>query len=244
MKKSTLAILACVVSCSALASRFYYSEENVDHSTTPLSLSIATPLQLPGSTWNVYGLALNVFYAQHHEMYGIDLGLVSFNRDNFGGIQLQGAVGWSNVDATGLQVSGLANSVLGNGTGLQFASAVNYNRGDFIGGQFATVNYNGAIYGFQAGAFNYNKGVCKAFQFGGANANINEYRGCSIGALNYAVRFRGFQLGLINSIGEVGRGVQIGLFNAADNYIGLQIGLLNIIERGSMPIMCLMNAQF
>lgn len=244
MKKSSLAILACVVSCSAFANRFYYSEENVDHSITPLSLSIATPLQLPGSTWNVYGLGLNVFYAQHHEMYGIDLGLVSFNRDDFAGIQAQGAVSWSNVDACGLQVSGLANSVLGNGTGIQLASCVNYNRGDFAGGQISAVNYNGAIYGFQAGAFNYNKGVCKAFQIGVANADINEYRGCSIGGVNYAVRFRGLQLGAINSIGEVGRGVQIGVFNAASNYTGLQIGLLNIIENGALPIMVVMNGQF
>lgn len=244
MKKSSLAILACAISCSAFANRFYYSEENIDHSITPLSLSIATPIQLAGPTWNVYGLALNLFYVQHHEMYGLDLGLVSFNRDNFAGIQVQGAVSWSNIDANGLQISGLANSVLGNGNGIQLSSCVNYNRGDFVGGQLSAVNYNGAICGFQGGVFNYNKGVCKALQIGVANADINEYRGCSIGGVNYAVRFRGLQLGAINSIGEVGRGVQIGIFNAASNYTGLQIGLLNVIENGALPIMCVLNAQF
>ena len=90
----------------------------------------------------------------------------------------------------------------------------------------------------------YNKGVCKAFQIGAANADVNEYRGCSIGAVNYAGRFRGLQIGLINEIVETGRGVQIGVFNGAVNFSGLQIGLFNVIPKGSLPIMVVMNAQF
>lgn len=244
MKKIIFATVACVVACGAFAKGFYYSEENVDHSVTPFSFSFATPLQLPGSTWNVYGLAMNVFYAQHHKMYGWDTGLVSFNRDDFAGLQIQGAANWCNIDARGLQIAGLANAVMGNASALQLSSFVNYNRGEFYGGQVSALNYNGALYGFQVGGFNYNKGVCKALQVGAANANVNELRGCSIGAFNFSSRFRGLQLGLINEIAETGRGVQIGVFNAASNYTGLQLGVLNIIQHGELPIMVVLNAQF
>lgn len=244
MKKLSFAVIACVAACGAFAKGFSYSEENIDHSVSPFSFSIATPLQLPGSSWNVYGLAMNVFYTQHHVMYGLDTGLVSFNRDDFAGVQLQGAVNWCNIDANGLQLGGLANVVMGNAASLQFSSAVNYNRGEFFGGQISLVNLNGALYGFQLGGFNYNKGVCKAFQIGAANANVNEFRGCSVAAVNFAGRFRGLQLGLINEIAETGRGVQIGVFNGAANYTGLQLGLLNVIQNNSLPIMVLMNASF
>lgn len=244
MKKSSLVILACVVACSAFAERFYYSEENIDHSVTPFSFSLATPLQLPGSSWNVYGLAMNVFCAQHHSMYGLDLGLVSLNGDDVAGLQLQGALNWCNIDMHGLQIAGLANTVLGNAAALQFSSVLNYNRGEIYGGQIALVNYNGALNGCQIGGFNYNKGVSKALQIGVGNANVNELRGCSLGVVNYSSRFRGFQLGVINEIAETGRGVQIGVFNGALNFTGLQIGLLNIIQNGSLPFMVIMNAQF
>lgn len=244
MKKLTFSVFACIVACTTFAKGFSYDEENIDHPVTPFSFSLATPLQLPTSSWNVYGLALNVFYAQHHVMYGLDAGLTGFNRDDAAGVLLQGVANWSNSDVYGLQIAGLANAVMGNTAGLQLASVANYNRGEFYGGQVSLINHNGMINGFQAGVFNYNKGVCKALQIGAANADVNEYRGCSIGAVNYAGRFRGLQIGLINEIVETGRGVQIGVFNGAVNYSGLQIGLFNVISKGSLPIMVVMNAQF
>lgn len=244
MKKLSLSVLSSIAACTMFANSFYYSEENADNSFTPLSLSIITPLQLPSASWDVYGIALNALYAQHNAMYGLDAGLVSFNKNNFAGIQAQGAVNWCNIDAYGIQVAGLANSVMGNGGALQLSSILNYNRGEFYGAQVSTVNYNGTLYGLQLGGFNYNKGISKAIQFGVVNANVNECRGCSFGALNYASRFRGLQLGVFNEIVENGRGLQLGVFNAASNYTGVQIGLFNIIQNGSLPIMLVMNAQF
>ena len=63
-----------------------------------------------------------------------------------------------------------------NAAGLQLGSIVNYTRGDFAGMQVSAINHNGTFYGFQVGAFNYDKGVCWGLQVGVANSDINEYR--------------------------------------------------------------------
>lgn len=243
MNKITLAVCASVLSIMASARGIYSAHED-DHPVSPIAVAIASPLQLPFANYNVYGLRLNAIYAESFETIGADIGLVGYNRDKFTGVQGQGAVAWVDGNMTGAQLSGIANVVCGNATGVQFGSIVNYTRGDFAGAQLAAINYNGTFYGFQLGAFNYDQGVCWGLQVGLANSNINEYRGWSIGAVNFTERCNGFQLGMINILAASGRGVQLGIFNAASQYSGIQIGLLNIIENGALPIMPFLNAQF
>lgn len=305
MKKLCFIALALSLTGAAVANTTDKAVKETPDSVTPFSFGIASPIQLPGSGWDVYGLGLNIFYGQHSDLYGIDCGLVTVNTDNgggiyalggvsyvggdFGGIQLAGVgnavmgranalqlsgilnytkrgfiggqmgsfnyvdslagfqlggFNWVNVDAYGLQLAGLANTVLGGANGFQASGLLNYNRGEFIGAQLSSVNINGSIIGFQAGAYNYNMADCKGFQVGVANANTHDYRGWSIGAVNYTSRFRGLQIGFCNIIADTGRAVQIGAFNAATNFTGVQLGLLNIIEHGPLPIMVVMNAQF
>ena len=244
MKKFSLAVFACVVACSVFAQKFSKTDDDIVHYNWPLSLSLACPLQLPDSTYNINGLALDVIYGEHHNMNGLDVGLVSFNTGNVKALQIKGLASWTDFSVYGWQMSGLANVAMGNAYGLQLSSLVNYNRGEFAGVQIAAANCNGALYGFQTGVFNYNKGACRALQFGLVNSDVNDYRGWSLGALNYAVRYRGVQIGAINAIAETGRAVQIGAINSASNFSGVQFGLFNIIENGALPIMVVLNASF
>lgn len=244
MKKFSLAVLACVAACGAFAQTFSKTDDDIVHYNWPLSLSLAYPLQLPDSTYNINGLALDVIYGEHHNMNGLDVGLVSFNTGNVKALQIKGLASWTDFSVYGCQISGLANVVLGNAYGLQLSSLANYNRGEFVGAQIAAANCNGAFYGFQTGVFNYNKGACRAIQFGLVNADVNDYRGWSFGGVNYAVRYRGVQIGAINTIAETGRAIQIGAINSAANFAGVQLGLFNIIENGALPIMVVVNASF
>lgn len=219
-------------------------EEPDPHPVTFLTVSLATPIQIASEDAMVEGLRLNLLYGESFGVYGLDLGLVGFNRESAAGVSLYGAVNWTDYDDSGVKLSGLANVVCGNGEGLEISAIVNYNRGRYTGGQFALINHNGEFLGAQIGGFNYDKGVCYGLQLGVANAAVNEYHGWSLGLVNFADRLYGFQLGGVNIAAENGRGVQVGVFNCADNFIGMQIGLLNIIGNGDLPIMPILNARF
>lgn len=233
---------ACAASGAEYAGKDLYSAE--EHPGTVLELALASPLQLPPANWNVYGLRLGAIYSESFRVCGLDAGLVGLARDSFSGIQFQAVADWTEGDAAGIQLAGIANIVAGNATGGQLSAIVNYARGDFTGLQLASINHDGTFYGFQAGVFNYVKGISWGLQAGLANAAVNEWRGWSLGLCNYAERMYGLQLGAINIAAQSGRGVQFGLFNAADKFNGVQIGILNIIGRGEVPIMPILNANF
>jgi len=241
MKKSSLVVLSLAIAGAASARDLYSPEE---HPVTPLELGIATPVQLPPANWDVYGLRWNLIYGESHNVYGLDLGLVGCNQLKMVGLQLMAAVDWVEGDMAAVQFGGIANAVFGNASGVQLGGIVNYTRGEFAGVQFAPINYDGTFYGFQAGLFNYVKGISWGLQLGFANSAVNEFHGWSVGAVNFAARMHGLQLGLINLADESGRGVQIGIFNGAANYNGIQIGLLNVIDNGELPIMPVLNARF
>lgn len=241
MKKSSLVVLSLAIAGAASARDLYSSE---DHPVTFVELGIATPIQLPLSNWSVNGLRWNLIYGESFDLYGLDLGLVGYNLGKMVGLQLMAAADWVDSDMEGVQFGGIANVVCGNAAGLQLGGVVNYTRGDFAGAQIAPVNFNGTFYGFQAGVFNYDKGISWGLQLGLANADVNEFHGWAVGAVNYAERMHGLQLGVINLAAESGRGVQIGVFNGAASYNGIQIGLLNVIANGELPIMTILNARF
>ena len=241
MKNTSLVLLSLAVAGTASARDLFSPEE---HRVTPVEICLATPVQLPDKTWSVHGLRWNFIYGASYDVYGLDFGLVGYNRNDIYGLQLQAAADWADGDMGGAQLAGIANVVTANATGLQLSGIVNYTRGEFTGAQFAPINYNGAFYGFQTGLFNYDKGISWGLQLGFANATVNEFNGWSIGVVNCAVRMSGLQLGVVNIAAETGRGLQLGLFNSAAKYSGVQIGILNIIDNGELPIMPVLNAQF
>ncbi len=244
MKKSSLLILACVVACGAFAEKVAGAEDALECESFPCSLAFAAPLQYPYEICDVEYFSYNLIYGERNNLSGWDLGLVSRAKGDVTGLQTMGLVSWSGSNLRGCQISGLGNFVFGNAKAFQLASVANCNSADFVGAQIAAVNCNGAFWGFQLGAFNFNKGVSKALQIAAVNANSGEFNGWSFGAVNCAGRCNGFQMGVINTITDTGKAVQLGLFNSAANFSGLQFGFLNVIENAPIPVMVLMNAQF
>ena len=240
MKKLIMSVAAALMLGGAYAQQT--PMEPAKHWITPLCISLASPLQLPPSSWVVDGIRLNLLYGDSYAINGIDLGLVGRTRNDLNGIAA-GLFNWVDGDMRGIQLGALANVGHVNSYGLQLGGAVNYVYNDFGGVQAASVNLNGSFYGLQAGAVNWDKGISYGLQLGAVNADLNEFNGGSVGAVNWAIRYSGAQVGFVN-ICTTGEGCQIGVFNAAETYEGIQIGLLNIIQKGAMPIMCLMNANF
>lgn len=240
MKKLMYAVsTALILSSSAFAQEAMAPES---HWYTPLEIGIASPIQLPPASWIVGGVRLDLFYGDSYELYGIDLGLVGRTRKDFWGIALNG-VNWNDGNAYGVQLGALANSSLSSVYGVQLASVVNYVYNEMRGVQLAFVNQNGPFYGLQFGALNWNRGISYGGQIGLVNSDVNEFNGASIGLINYAVRSSGAQIGVVN-VSFAGEGLQLGVFNAAESFEGVQIGVLNIIQKGAMPIMCIVNANF
>lgn len=241
MKKTSLVLLSLVLAGAASAEDLLKPEE---HPVEAWGISFASPIQTPAQNATIDGFRWNIVYGENFGTHGCDIGFVGANRADASGFQLDIAAGWNDFDFSGCAIAGVGNAVLGNAKGFQLAGAINYTRGGFKGLQIAPVNYDGSLYGMQVAAVNVNKGVSTAFQIGAYNADLNEYRGWSFGAVNYADRIEGLQLGALNIIATAGRGVQIGIVNSAVALSGIQIGVLNLIGNAEIPILPIMNAQF
>lgn len=241
MKKLCVALSLALVAGFASAEDAYSLE--VEHPVTYVEVGLAAPLQVPPSNWNVDGFRWSLFYSRSYKMRGFDLGLVGQCDDAFSGLALQ-TVNWVGNDFTGAQFGGLFNVVQGKMTGAQFGGLLNYNHDLVTGFQSALINYDGAFVGGQIGVVNWDKGLCWGFELGVINANVADFRGAEVGAVNYAERFSGLQLGVVNVVGETGSGCQIGVFNAAPKFQGCQIGFLNVIGNGDVPILPVFNASF
>ncbi len=159
---------------------------------SPLSISLAPPVQFPPNDFSVTGVRASVLWGKHRSLYGIDLGLLgNITEQNF----------------TGLAVSGIFNNTRGTTliTGLQFAGLanVNTNKTTVIGLQGTLgVNYNSAassVSGLQLALL----------------ANISPFTdiyGVQVGLYNKAKAVYGLQLGLVNITDDL-HGIQIGLVN-------------------------------
>ncbi|MBQ9693339.1 MAG: hypothetical protein IJV69_01095 [Kiritimatiellae bacterium] len=105
-----------------------------DRNTTPLSLGILAPVQLPWGDWNVRGLRLSPIYGRCENLTGLDIGL------------------WNtvNADAIGLQL-GLVNTASRvRGLQIGFFNGVAYLKGLQIG----VINYAEGARGIQIGLIN------------------------------------------------------------------------------------------
>ncbi len=241
MKKLLFALVSAgFVGMSASAKDLYSAEA---HSVTPCQLSLAAPLQTPGSSWSVRGFRGNLFYGASYGVTGFDLGLVGFCRDDLTGLSIQ-AANWVDGDFKGVEISALGNVVGNDATGFRLAGLLNYGKGAFTGLQLASLNWNGSFAGAQFGALNWNKGLSVGFQAGVANVDVSEFNGWSVGALNIADKMTGLQAGVLNLASVSGRGVQIGVVNAATTFTGVQIGVLNVIGDATIPVFPVVNGNF
>lgn len=163
---------------------------------SPLAVSVAAPVQVPSSDFDVVGARMSLLWGEQREVYGLDVGAVG-NISNVasGGTAVAGGFNYNRGTTTilGAQIAGIANIDVNKtrGIGLQVAGLLNSNRAEssFLGFQIAAVNQSPfmSIAGIQAGLYNHAHSVT----------------GLQIGLINVTDSLHGLQIGLgnINSTG-------------------------------------------
>jgi len=193
--------------------------------TTPVMVSLATPVQAPTSDFGVTGLRLSLVYGRCARFTGLDLGLANSTDGVF----------------TGLGIGGV-NIAGGRLWGAQ-AGLVNWNAND-------ATEWPRRSIGAQVGLLNCADSLC-GYQEGLVNISCGSFVGLESGAFNCANDVQGAQVGVyfifgVNVASGTLTGAQVGLVNYAESVEGgLQIGLVNIIARnGWMPVLPFVNGSF
>ncbi len=224
--------LAAVTPAFAVSEETYAEEGPVGW--TPLALGLATPVQLPWgiNRWDVYGLDLNLFYADAPKMYGLDVACVTLVRDKM----------------CGLQVGPLANINRSDVYGMRATLGPNISYGDVYGfdaglGSLGLGNFYGLQMTFLGGV---QKGLWGVALAGLANVSSVETHGVTAAlGCNLSRTMRGVQVALAFNMTEDLAGAQIGLVNFAENCDGgFQIGLINIIRSNVVKVLPLVNGYF
>ena len=193
--------------------------------TTPVMLSLFTPVQVPSNEYDVTGFRLSLLYGDCKSFAGLDIGLVDHTGGDFTGVQLGG-------------VNVVDDKFRGGQVGL-----VNWISNDVREWEKQSI-------GLQWGAFNYAGSFC-GVQDGIVNVNRSTFTGLQSGLVNSTRDLTGVQCGFylifgVNIASGNVRGCQIGLFNYAEEMeSGLQIGLVNVISRnGWLPVLPIVNGRF
>ena len=119
--------------------------------TSPIQLSLVTPIQIFPENYSITGIRLNLLYGSNVSVTGLDVGLVNHTTTGkFKGLQY-GLVGLSDSDFAGWQ-----------------DCFVNITNKKFEGFQYGFVNYADYMSGFQLGLVNYAK-KAKGLQIGLVN---------------------------------------------------------------------------
>jgi hypothetical protein len=148
-------------------------------------------VQFPPKDFSIVGARLSVFWGEHRDVYGLDLGAIgNVTSGSFAGIGVSGIFNWNQGSATviGLQAAGIANVNTNKARiyGLQVAAGLNSNKAEssIVGLQVALANYSPftTVGGFQVGLYN----------------RANEVYGLQIGLINVAESLHGLQIGLVN----------------------------------------------
>ena len=193
--------------------------------TTPIMVSLVTPVQAPSSDYDVTGFRLSLIYGDCREFTGLDIGIVDH----------------TDLDFTGLVIGGV-NIADGRFYGGQLG-LINWNgHGDH--------KWERRSIGAQLGIFNYANTFC-GLQDGFVNVTGRSFTGLQSGFLNSTRDLGGLQCGYnfilgVNMASGTINGCQVGLVNYAERVDrGLQIGLVNIIsENGWLPVLPIVNGHF
>lgn len=201
---------------------------------TPLAIGLATPVQLPWGLdrWDVFGLDVNVFYADAPKMYGIDISAGgTVTRDDFMGIAVGGLFNFCNKDVYGLRASLLVNMANRETYGLD-AGAAGIHR---------------SYYGLEVELLGCVQERFYGLGIGGlATVTDQDTHGLMIAlGANLARQAWGMQLALCFNMTDELHGCQLGLVNYADNCVGgFQIGLVNIIMSNQWKVLPIINWYF
>ena len=192
--------------------------------STPVMVSLVTPVQAPAADYDVTGLRLSLIYGEAKEFTGLDIGIA--NR--------------SSADFTGLGIGG-ANIVNGKFIGAQLG-LVNWNDNFDLA-------WGGTSIGLQLGVYNHAGSFCGC-QDGVVNVSTDRLTGLQCAFVNIAETVHGVQCGAylflgVNVVNDSLNGCQFGIVNyAAHIEAGLQIGLVNIAGNGWFPVLPIVNGSF
>lgn len=193
--------------------------------TTPIMVSLVTPVQAPSSDYDVTGLRLSLIYGDCEEFTGLDIGIIDHTGLDFTGL----VIGGVNI-ADGRLYGGQLGLLNWNG---------HHDR-----------KWERRSIGAQLGIFNYADTFC-GLQDGFVNVAGSSFTGLQSSFLNITRDLTGLQCGYnfllgVNVASGGIYGCQIGLVNYAERVdSGLQIGLVNIIsEDGWLPVLPIVNGNF
>lgn len=157
---------------------------------SPVSVSVAYPVQFPPSDFNITGVRASLLFGKHRDVYGLDLGVLGNITDqDFVGIGISGLFNVTHGQTSALlQLAGITNINTNkvNIYGAQISALMNMNDAEtsIVGLQFALANLSPhtTINGFQIGLYN----------------SAYNVRGFQIGLLNFTENLHGMQIGLLN----------------------------------------------
>lgn len=193
--------------------------------STPVMVSLVTPVQVPSRNYDVTGFRLSLLYGDCKDFAGLDIGIVPHTTGDFSGLAI-GGVNMAGGQFYGGQI-GLMNR-----------------------NSFSSTEWGGRSIGAQIGLVNCSDSFC-GHQSGFLNTSKTSFVGWQSGLVNLASDLRGLQSGLVwwfavNVADGNVDGVQIGLVNFANTMEnGVQIGLVNIIaHNGWFPVLPIINGNF
>jgi len=240
IKRTVVAVCAAVMLTGGVRAENYASG---DHPFTPLTIAIASPVQLAFANYNVYGIKTDLFYGQAFNTYGIDVGMVARTRNRLVGVEA-GVFGWVDSGAAAIMVNALGSSVGEDAWGLELAGLATVNLCGFYGIEAAVVNWVTEFGGLQFGVVNYDVSYSGGLQVSAYNWDLESFGGAAVGAINFAKDFTGLQLGAINMAEGEMNGLQLGIVNCANLLSGVQIGGINLACNAAVPTLPFINAAF
>ena len=121
--------------------------------TTPVMVSLVTPVQAPAYDYDVTGFRLSLIYGHCQEFAGLDIGIVDYTARDFTGV----AIGGANIVGDRLR-GGQLGAVNWNSNG-----AMDWERRS-AGAQLGLVNYADTFIGLQDGFVNVANGTFMGLQ--------------------------------------------------------------------------------